>query len=182
MRLRIHSRLQCAGKQPVLSSETVFDPKSRNGSALAFLRVCVGVFFLVFGQYKVFGREFTRGGGVQFWIKRFIQDGAYPFMLPILKGFVLRPATGISYLVAYGELAIGISLLIGWGSKAASAFGFIYILGLLFSSDYPGRGVPLWRYFGASLDHSILALCFLAFLLGEPEQQLSMKHFRYSPP
>ena len=162
--------------------ETVADSKARNASAIAFLRVCVGFFFLIFAQYKVFGREFTRGGGFQSWINRFIQDGAYPFMLPILKGFVLRHVTGISFLVAYGELAIGISLLIGLWSKAASAFGFVYMLGLLFSSNYPGHGAPLWQYFGASLDHSILALCFLAFLLGDPEQQLSVKHFRYSPP
>ena len=165
----------------MLRSETVFDPKSRNGSAIAFLRVCVAIFFMIFGQYKVFGREFTRGGGFQFWINRFIQEGAYPFMLPILKGFVLRHAAGISFLVAYGELAIGISLLMGLWTKPASAFGLIYMLGLLFSSDYPGHGVPLWQYFGASLDHSILALCFLAFLVGEPEQQLSVKHLRYVP-
>jgi thiosulfate dehydrogenase [quinone] large subunit len=99
----------------------------------------------------------------------------------MLKGFVLRHATGISFLVAYGELAIGIALLIGVWTKPASAFGFIYMLGLLFSSDYPGHAVPVWQYFGASLDHSILALCFLAFLIGEPEQQLSIKHFHYIP-
>jgi hypothetical protein len=41
---------------------------------------------------------------------------------------------------------------------------------LLFSSDYPGAGAPFWQYFGASLDHSVLALCFLAFLIGRPEE------------
>ena len=39
----------------------------------------------------------------------------------------------------------------------------------LFSSNYPGAHVPLWRYFGASLDHSVLALCFLTFLIGKPD-------------
>ena len=71
-RSRIHSRLPNVGKQPVLRSETVFDPKSRNGSAIAFLRVCVGIFFLIFGQYKVFGTQFTMGGGFQSWINRFL--------------------------------------------------------------------------------------------------------------
>jgi len=157
------------------------DSHSRNANALAFLRVCVGLLFLIFGQYKVFGRDFTRGGGFQFWINR-LQDGAYPFMVPLLKGFVLRHATGIAFLVAYGELAIGISLLIGLWSKPASFFGFIYMLGLLFSSNYPGAHAPLWQYFGASLDHSVLALCFLAFLSGDPELRLSVKHLRYNPP
>jgi len=144
--------------------------------------VSVGLLFLIFGQYKVFARDFTRGGGFQFWINRFLQDGAYPFMVPLLKGFVLRHATGIAFLVAYGELAIGISLLIGLWTKPASFFGFIYMLGLLFSSNYPGAHAPFWQYFGASLDHSVLALCFLAFLSGDPELCLSVRHLRYSPP
>jgi len=41
---------------------------------------------------------------------------------------------------------------------------------LLFSSNYPGAHAPLWQYFGASLDHSVLALCFLAFWLGDSER------------
>jgi len=152
---------------------------TRNGNAIAFLRVCVGILFVIFGEYKVIGREFTRDGGFQFWINKFLQDGAYPFMVPVLKGFVLSHATAIAFLVAYGELAIGVSLLIGVWSRLASIFGFIFMLGLLFSSDYPGAHAPLWQYFGASLDHSVLALCFLTFLRGEPELRLSVKHLRY---
>ena len=37
------------------------------------------------------------------------------------------------------------------------------MLTLLFSSNYPGPEAPLWQYFGASLDHSVLSLCFAAF-------------------
>ena len=153
---------------------------TRNGNAIAFLRVCVGILFVIFGEYKVIGREFTRGGGFQFWINKFLQDGAYPFMVPVLKGFVLSHATAIAFLVAYGELAIGVSLLIGVWSRLASIFGFIFMLGLLFSSDYPGAHAPFWQYFGASLDHSVLALCFLTFLMGDPELHLSMKHLHYT--
>ena len=36
------------------------------------------------------------------------------------------------------------------------------MLTLLFSSDYPGPGAPLWQYFGASLGHSVFALCFIS--------------------
>ena len=35
----------------------------RNDRALAGLRIAVGILFLVFGEYKVFGREFVFGGG-----------------------------------------------------------------------------------------------------------------------
>jgi thiosulfate dehydrogenase (quinone) large subunit len=131
------------------------------------LRISVGVLFLIFGEYKVFGTAFTLGGGFQFWINRFLQEGAYPFMVPILRGFVLSHATPVAFLTAYGELAIGISLVSGILTRLASSFGFIYMMTLLFSSNYPGPHAPFWQYFGASLDHSVLALCFLTFLLGE---------------
>jgi len=139
----------------------------RNARALAMLRISVGVLFLIFGEYKVFGTAFTLGGGFQFWINRFLQEGAYPFMVPILRGFVLPHATPIAFLAAYGELAIGMSLVSGIFTRLASCFGLIYMLVLLFSSNYPGAHAPFWQYFGASLDHSVLALCFLTILVGD---------------
>lgn len=53
-------------------------------------------------------------------------------------------------------------------------FGLVYMLALLFSSNYPGTHVAPWQYFGASLDHLVLAMCFGAFLLGTPEAALSL--------
>ena len=110
---------------------------SRNSRALACLRIAVGGLFLIFGEYKVFGTHFTLGGGFQWWINQFLADGAYPFMVPVLRGFVLRFATPIAFLVAYGELAIGISLVAGLWTRAASICGIAYMLTLLFSSNYP---------------------------------------------
>ena len=93
-----------------------------NSRALAVLRIGVGIFFLIFGQYKVFGTQFTLHGGFQFWINRFLdQGGAYPFMVAVLRGFVLPHATPIAFLVAYGELAIGLALALGIAVRPASA-------------------------------------------------------------
>lgn len=136
-----------------------------NTRALVFLRIAVGVLFLIFAEYKVFGTEFTLGGGFDGWINRFITDGAYPFMVPVLRDVVLPHHTAIAFLVAYGELAIGLSLVLGLLVRTASICGIIYMLTLLFSSNYPGPDAPLWQYFGASLDHSVLALCFAAFVM-----------------
>ena len=153
-------------------------PKNPNALALAVLRIAIGVLFLIFAQYKVFGTQFTLHGGFQFWINRFLEDGAYPFMKPILKNFVLTHATPLAFFVAYGELAIGISLVTGILVRAASSFGIIFMLSLLFSSNYPGPQAPLWQYFGASLDHSVLALCFLTFLIGRADAALSFRNLR----
>ena len=148
---------------------------SRSATAFSALRVAVGVLFLIFGQYKVFGTAFTLGGGFQGWIHRFLSNGAaYPFMVPVLQHFVLDHATPIAFLVAYGELAIGLALTLGVFSRLASAFGVVYMLTLLFSSNYPGGQAPAWQYFGASLDHLVLALCLGAFVVGDPDQLLSL--------
>jgi thiosulfate dehydrogenase (quinone) large subunit len=150
-----------------------------NSRALAFLRIGVGAFFLIFGEYKVFGTQFTLHGGFQFWINKFLQQGgAYPFSTSILRGFVLPHATAIAFLVAYGELAIGISLVLGMLVRPASIAGFVFMLALLFSSDYPGAGAPFWQYFGASLSHSVFALCFVAFTVGRAERVWSVHSLR----
>jgi thiosulfate dehydrogenase (quinone) large subunit len=148
---------------------------NQNSRALAILRIGVGLFFLIFGQYKVFGTQFTLHGGFQFWINKFLAEGgAYPFMENILRGFVLGHATPIAFLVAYGELAIGVALVLGILVRPASVCGLIFMLTLLFSSDYPGAAAPLWQYFGASLSHSVFALCFAAFLFARSEAVWSL--------
>jgi len=154
------------------------DSQFTNAKAMAFLRISVGILFLIFGQYKVFGTQFTLHGGFRFWINKFLEDGAYPFMVPVLRGFVLPHATAIAFLVAYGELAIGLALVLGLVVRPASAFGLLYMLSLQFSANYPGAHAPLWQYFGASLDHSVLALCFISFLIGNSSVAWSLLALR----
>ncbi len=107
--------------------------------ALAGLRIAVGVLFLIFGEYKVVGTQFTLGGGFQSWIGRFLQDGAYPFMVPVLKNFVLPHATPIAFLVAYGELAIGLrrdlhAQLIAFGQLPRPTCRFLAVLRRFFGT------------------------------------------------
>lgn len=148
-----------------------------NARALAGLRIAIGCLFLIFGQYKVFGSQFTLHGGFQFWINRFLADGAYPFMVPVLRDLVLPHATAFAFLTAYGELAIGLALVLGILVRPASVCGAVYMLSLLFSSNYPGSDAPFWQYFGASLEHSVLALCFLSFAFSNPSEVWSVARF-----
>src|SRR6266849_3441861 len=101
------SRQLAQSKLPI-SAPACSDPNTR---ALAYLRIGVGVLFLIFGEYKVFGTGFTLGGGFQSWINRFLAGHCYPFMAPVLKNFVLPQGTAIAFLVAYGGLAIGLGLV-----------------------------------------------------------------------
>lgn len=152
---------------PITSEEP--GTADRTTRAFSLLRIAVGVLFLLFAEYKVIGTQFTLGGGFEGWIRRFLADGAaYPFMIPVLRGFVLPHKTAIAFLVAYGELSIGLALVLGLLIRTASVFGFIYMMALLFSSNYPGANVAPWQYAGASLEHLVLAMCFAAFAIGGP--------------
>lgn len=154
---------------------------TRNDLALAALRVSLGAVFVIFGQYKVFGTGFTRGGGFQFWIDGFLPDRAYPFMVPVLKTFVLPHATAIAFIVAYGELAIGLALILGVLVRTASTFGLIYMLLLLFSAnypvaaDYPGGQPAFWEYFGAASDHLFAVLCFATLMIGRADRVMTLR-------
>jgi len=147
----------------------------RNTRALAALRMAVGALFLIFGEYKVFGTQFTLRGGFQFWINRFLQGGTYPFMADILKNFVLPHGTAIAFMVAYGEFAIGLALVLGILVRTASWCGLLFMLTMLFCSDYPGAHAAFWQYFGASLSHLVFALCFAAFALGDADQAFALR-------
>jgi uncharacterized membrane protein YphA (DoxX/SURF4 family) len=98
-----------------------------------------------------------------------------------LKNFVLPHAKPIAFLVAYGELAIGIALVLGILIRPASTCGVIYMLSLLFSANYPGPHAAFWQYFGASLEHLVLALCFSAFASTNPQEILSIRTYLRRP-
>jgi thiosulfate dehydrogenase [quinone] large subunit len=95
-------------------------------------------------------------------------------MVPVLKNFVLPHARPLAVLVSVGELAIGVSLTLGLLTRVASVCGLVYMLTLLFSANYPGATAPAWEYFGASLEHLVLAMCFAAFAVGEPDRVFSI--------
>ena len=135
--------------------------------ALAFLRIAVGLLFLIFAQYKLTSTRFIHEG-MATYISRFIEHGCYPFMHHFLTDIILPHSVFFGTVVAISELLIGLSIVTGVQVRWASLGGLVMMLLYLFSSNYPGAHAPFWQYFGASLDHSVLALCFLAFLIGYP--------------
>jgi thiosulfate dehydrogenase (quinone) large subunit len=145
----------------------------RNATALATLRITVGIFFVIFGEYKVFGTGFTHGQFEE-WIRGFIAQGAYPWMKPVLEHIVLPHARVCAFLTAYGELAIGLGLVTGVLTRTASCSGIVLMALLWASAGCPGPHVALWRYFGASLQWSVFIACFAAFILGKPEVRWSL--------
>jgi uncharacterized membrane protein YphA (DoxX/SURF4 family) len=147
---------------------------NQQARALAFLRIAVGLLFLIFAEYKLTSTRFIQHGMASY-IGQFIQNGCYPFMQPFLKNIILPHAVFFGAVVAVSELLIALSLITGVLVRWASLGGLVMMLLFLFSSNYPGANLPLWRYFGASLEHAVFALCFCAFLIGKPDAAWAMR-------
>ena len=137
---------------------------------IAVIRIIKSAFFLVFGEYKIFGPEFAHGGFQQY-LQGFIQNGAVSFYQPILANLVLPHAVFFGYLVGVVELFIGVCLLVGFWVRPASVVGALHMLSLTLATWWePGPGVPVWRYFGAELDHLpllFLLIIFFFFFIGQ---------------
>lgn len=130
---------------------------------VAVVRIATSVFFLLFGEYKVVGPEFAHHG-FQTYLQDYIANSVVSFYRPVLSSLVLPHAVFWGYFVGVLELLIGISLLLGLCVRPACILGILFLINMLLATWWaPGRGVPIWRYFGAELDHLPLLLLLIIF-------------------
>ena len=131
---------------------------------IAAARIATSVFFLLFGEYKIAGPAFAHGG-FQSYLQDYIANSAVSFYRPVLSGLFLPHAVFFGYVVGIVELLIGISFLLGLWVRPAAVLAMLFLLNMLLSTWWgAGHGVPLWRYFGAELDHiPLLLLCMIFY-------------------
>jgi len=133
---------------------------------IAAIRIGTSVFFLFFGEYKVFGSGFAHGG-FQKYLQGYIDGEAVGFYKPLLVHLIWPHAVFFGYFVGVWELFIGISLLVGIWVRPASIAGIILMLNLTLATWFgPGHDAPTWHYFGNELDHLPLLFLFVIFLVG----------------
>lgn len=137
---------------------------------IAAARIATSIFFILFGEYKLFGSGFAHGGFQQY-LEGYIQGGAVAFYRPILANIVLPHATFFGYAVGAVEMFIGLSLLFGLWVRPACILGVLHMLSLTLATWWePGHSVPVWRYFGAELDHLPLLFLFVIFYVADAGQ------------
>jgi uncharacterized membrane protein YphA (DoxX/SURF4 family) len=138
--------------------------QSIGAKTIAVVRIAIGIIFLFFAQYKVLSPAWDHGG-FEGWIHQFVNERtAVNFYNSFLINFVLVHPVLCARTVAWGELAIGLSLVLGLLVRPASVAGAILMIALALSTWYaPGHGAPLWKYFGANLDHIPLLFLFGIF-------------------
>jgi thiosulfate dehydrogenase (quinone) large subunit len=134
---------------------------------IAVVRIATSLFFLLFGQYKLFGSGFAHGGFQQY-LQGFIENGAVTFYQPFLANLILPHAVFFGYVVGAAEMFIGVSLLLGIWVRPASVLGMLHMLSLTLATWWePGHGVAVWHYFGAELDHLPLLFLFVIFYVSD---------------
>lgn len=142
-------------------------PSTTLPKTIAVMRIATSVFFVLFGQYKVFGPGFAHGG-FQEYLRGYIGSSAVSFYRPILSQIVLPHAVVLGYAVGVVEMFIGLALLLGIWIRPASALGAVYMLNLTLATWWdPGHGVPVWRYFGNELDHLPMLFLFVIFFVSD---------------
>jgi uncharacterized membrane protein YphA (DoxX/SURF4 family) len=153
--------------------------KTTAGKTIAATRMATAIFFLLFGEYKVFGPAFAHGGFQQY-LTAYIQGTAVSFYRPVLAHIVLPHAVVLGYAVGAIELFLGLSLLLGFLVKPASVLGALHMVSLTLATWWdPGHGMPVWRYFGAELDHLPLLFLFIIFYAADAGRVWGLDAWRH---
>ncbi len=100
---------------------------------LATLPILVGMFFVLFGEYKVFGTDCTLRGGFEESGPKLPRPGRLPVDEACSGKHYLAARAGMRIFTAYGELMIGLGLVAGVLARIASGFGII-LMALLWAS------------------------------------------------
>jgi uncharacterized membrane protein YphA (DoxX/SURF4 family) len=119
--------------------------------------------FLLFAEYKLVDGEFAHNRFPQY-LKEFVETDAVRFYAGLLAAVVQPHFVFFGYLVGWLELAIGTSMLLGLWVRPFAIAGALFMVHMILCTWWaPGYGIPVWRYFGAELDHIPLLLLFLIF-------------------
>ena len=128
----------------------------------AIVRILTGVLFVAEGLSKITG-DFVRGGFAE--PARRMAAATFPFWKRFLESAVLPHATLFAWLVALGELAIGVALIAGFLTRAAAAAGALLMLTIVLGAARPEAGAAWddWITEGLTPKLALLLFVLLAF-------------------
>ena len=98
---------------------------------ITVLRLYTGLFFAYYGFGKV-----RRGGGFADGLEGFVSsnlDNSFDFMRPFLESVVLPNKALFGILVSWGELMIGVALIVGLATRYASIAGAVMVSAFWFT-------------------------------------------------
>lgn len=101
---------------------------------IVLLRIYTGLFFAWNGFGKISRGSFA--DGMEGFLNGQLQN-SFDFYRPFIETVVLPNKTLFAALVAWGELAVGLALVVGLATRYASAFGAILVLNFWFAKGLP---------------------------------------------
>ncbi|MCH9693085.1 MAG: DoxX family protein [Gammaproteobacteria bacterium] len=117
-----------------MSSLSFFNKKKElNLWPITLLRVYTGAFFAYHGFGKVKGGNFADS------LAGFVgsQENSYGFFRPFLDSVVLPNKALFGFLVSWGELAVGLALIVGLMTRYASIAGAVMLASFWFAKGQP---------------------------------------------
>lgn len=128
----------------------------------ALVRILAGVLFGTLGAEKILG-DFVHGGFASS-VRDSMMKSAWPFWRTFLESTVLPHASVFAWAVAAGEAALGIALLIGFLTRAASIAGAALMLTILLGQSYAGSRASWdqWVTAGLTTKFALLLLLLIA--------------------
>jgi uncharacterized membrane protein YphA (DoxX/SURF4 family) len=132
-------------------------------AALVLLRIYLGIIFLVAAVPKLRG-DFTPG------LTRFLENVAlekgHPFYQEFVRSVVLPNAGIVAGLVQVGELLVGLTLVLGLGTRLSAAGAVVLTVNYMFAKG-------AWFWTPSSNDAAYAAIA-LALLIGAAGRTLGL--------
>ncbi len=102
---------------------------------IVLLRIYTGVFFLKFGFSKITRDDFADGVG-GFLTSQL--DSSFGFYRPVVENVILPNKAVFAFLVAWGELFLGVALILGLATRYAAFAGAFMVANFWFAK---GQGI-----------------------------------------
>jgi thiosulfate dehydrogenase (quinone) large subunit len=110
---------------------------------LAILRIFVGYHFLNSAWNKLTRDHFLQGHSLSTRLLGPVANDPNAWHQAFINGFVLQHSLFFSYLIPLGEVAIGISFVLGCMVRLSSPFAAFLNLNILFAIAIPGGGAQV---------------------------------------
>ena len=147
--------------------------KSGSSYTMAAARIAIGIMFLFFGQYKIFGPEFAHGGYAKY-VGGYVNETAVGIYRPFLRLTLQHPVFS-GYAVGVAEILIGLSMTLGFLVRPFSVVGALFMLNLTLCTWWAvPHGAAYWRYLGNELDNLPLMFLFILFFTHNAGQTLGL--------
>ncbi len=131
----------------------------------AIVRILTGALFFAEGLSKVTG-DFVRGGFAG-QVGR-IASGSFPFWKRFLETAVVPHASVFAWVIALGELAVGVGLIAGFLTRVASAGGAALMLSIALGAARPEAGASWDDWITSGLTPKLAFLLFVLLFVVDP--------------